>query len=298
MAILVCGASGRTSGFVIDALLDRSKAPLRLLVHRHNTIEALQGKFPTESIDYVVGDNLDRKSLMAAMQGVDIVFYNSPPLDAQETAMGISVVQAAQASNVKHFVYASVLHPLRTKLMNHKVKLPVEEYLIESRLNYTILQPTHFMQNIPVPTILSSSSPQVSVPYSPHELQGFVDLKDFGEVAASVLLNPEPHNRARYEMVGDNKSYDDAAKALSQVIGRDVPCVQISLDQAVKMFQARGACMDEWGEDAARRLFFYYDRWGLTGNSNVLTWLLGRKPTDVMGYITEEVNQLRSRSKE
>jgi len=178
--------------------------------------------------------------------------------------------------------------------MNHKVKLPVEEYLIESRLNYTILQPTHFMQNVPVSMILSSPSPQVSVPYSPHTFQGFVSLKDLGEVAASVLLDPEPHNRARYEMVGDNGSYDDVAKALSRYLDREIPCVQISLDQAVKMFQARGVGMDEWGEDATHRLFIYYDRWGLTGNTNVLTWLLGRKPADISGYIAEEVKQFQS----
>jgi len=98
-------------------------------------------------------------------------------------------------------------------------------------------------------------------------------------------------------MVGDNMSYDDAAKALSKTLGREIPCVQISLDQAVKTFQERGIGVDEWGEDAARRLFIYYDRWGLTGNTNVLTWLLGRKPVDIVGYIEKEVAQFESQSK-
>jgi hypothetical protein len=37
--------------------------------------------------------------------------------------------------------------------------------------------------------------------------------------------------------------------------------------------------------DALERMFVYYNRHGLTGNSNVLGWLLGRKPTDVPEYV-------------
>ena len=123
MTVLICGAAGRTSGFVIEALLNVGLNNLRLLSRQAESIERLKRKYPSKPFEYCLGDFLDRKSLVTAMQGVDIVFYNSPSLDPQETAMGISAIQAAQEAKVKHFVYASVLHPHRTKLLNHKVKL-------------------------------------------------------------------------------------------------------------------------------------------------------------------------------
>lgn len=137
----------------------------------------------------------------------------------------------------------------------------VEEYLLESRLNFTILQPTHFMQNIPLSNILQSPSSELNVGYNPNTLQGFVSLDDFATVVTKVVDNPEQHNLARYELVGENKSHEDCAKVVGGVIGRDISCVQISFDQAVKNFQSMGQGIGEWSEDGVRRLLFYYDRW-------------------------------------
>lgn len=124
MTVLICGATGRTASFVIDALLKAKHDHLRLLVHKPGSIETLKKKYTSEKIEYADGDFLDEKSMVTAMKGIDIVFYNSPPIHPLETAMGISVVRAAQEAQVKHFIYASVLHPIRSKLLNHKSKAP------------------------------------------------------------------------------------------------------------------------------------------------------------------------------
>lgn len=39
------------------------------------------------------------------------------------------------------------------KMMNHNCKRYVEEYVMESGLPYTILQPTTFMDNLPLPLL-------------------------------------------------------------------------------------------------------------------------------------------------
>ena len=65
-----------------------------------------------------------------------------------ETQLGYTMVDAAcresQVGNLKHFVYSSVLHPRIRKLLNHDCKRYVEEYLVESGLNYTIVQPKSY----------------------------------------------------------------------------------------------------------------------------------------------------------
>lgn len=124
MVILITGAAGRTSGYVIQALLQSPTKPaLRLLVRSSLSAQKVQEKHDVESSSIVVADYLEQSSLGPALQGVHIVFHNGPAFHSQEAAMGIAVIDAAKAAGVKHFVYCSVLFPLLTKLVNHKVKL-------------------------------------------------------------------------------------------------------------------------------------------------------------------------------
>ena len=45
----------------------------------------------------------------------------------------------------------------------------------------------------------------------------------------------------------------------------------------------------EYAYDVMYRLFGHYSRYGITGNPNVLTWLLGRKPTTLREYVQREL---------
>ena len=42
---------------------------------------------------------------------------------------------------------------------------------------------------------------------------------------------------------------------------------------------------DDYRLDAMHRLFDHYGRYGITGNPNVLGWLLGRRPTGFDEYV-------------
>ena len=126
MTILITGAAGRTSGHVIRALLQTEPAPpdLRFLVRSHASAHKLRERYKVDASSIVVADYLEQKSLSPAFKNVDVVFHNGPVFHAQETAMGIALIDAAKQAGVKHFVYCSVLFPLLTKLLNHIAKLP------------------------------------------------------------------------------------------------------------------------------------------------------------------------------
>ncbi|TFY50568.1 hypothetical protein EVJ58_g10992 [Rhodofomes roseus] len=194
MKVLIIGASGRTSGYVLKALLNSpsiSAPDLRLFVRSESAIQKLTAAHPQLSWapeNFAIGDFLEASTLPPAVADVDVVFHNAPAFHPNETAMGIALIDAARAAGVRHFVYCSVLHPILTKLLNHQVKRDVEEYLIESGMNYTILEPTSFMQNINLAATLESSV--IPAGYSPKTLQGFLDLEDLAEIAAKVILDP------------------------------------------------------------------------------------------------------------
>jgi len=202
--------------------------------------------------------------------------------------MGIAVIDAArESSSNPHFVFCSVLQPLRIKLLNHKAKLTIEEYLIESKLNYTILQPTTYMQNVSLPSVVETGL--VPLGYSPSVIQGFLDLRDLAEVVRKVILSPENHVFASYELLGQNLPYSSVAEIIGKELGRQVKCEAWPMKDFAARTRSAVAAQGEYAQDASERMILYYDRWGLTGNSNVLRWLLERQPTSWNQYVRREL---------
>ncbi|KAI0751426.1 NAD(P)-binding protein [Daedaleopsis nitida] len=281
MTILITSAAGRTSGFVLRALLETNTVTptdLRLFVRSQTSVQKLKERFPQlPDASFAIGDYLEASTLGPALQGVDVVFHNGPAFNPLESAMGIALIEAAKTAGVKHFVYCSVLFPVLTKLLNHKAKFYVEEHLIESGLNYTILQPSSLMQNINLERVLSTRV--LPVPYSPHTLQGYLDLEDLAAVARLVLLDPAPHNRARYELVGENCTYQDVAQHIATQTGAEVMVEPVGVDEIRERSATHVNVGSAYEAEALARMMFYYDRRGIPGNSNTLRWLLGREPT-------------------
>lgn len=143
------------------------------------------------------------------------------------------------------------------------------------------------MQNISISQTLRSG--KIPLGYSASISHGFVDLIDVIDVAAKIILNPSPHYFARYELVGQNISYEDIARLISQLSRRTVRCDVMTNVEFLQKMKASGEVHNENAEDSLMRLMVYYDRWGLIGNSNTLRWLLGREPTTWDSYVRREL---------
>ncbi|EJF62915.1 NAD(P)-binding protein [Dichomitus squalens LYAD-421 SS1] len=276
--ILITGAAGRTSGYVLRALLESKSVPpsdIRLFVRS-------QGAF-------ALGDYLEASTLPPALKGVDIVFHNGPAFHALESAMGIALIDAAKQAGVKHFVYCSVLYSVLTKMVNHKAKFYVEEHLIESGLNFTILQPSSLMQNFNLERAVSTGV--LPAMYNPKTLQGYLDLQDLAEIARLVILSPGQHNRARYDLVGENATFEDVAREISTAAGKDIKIESILRDQVMSKGATHLNIASDYGTEGLSRMLFYYDRRGIPGSNNIARWLLGREPTSISGRIRRDIQE-------
>jgi uncharacterized protein YbjT (DUF2867 family) len=276
-------ANGRTGRHVIAELL-----ALGLDVRALDVDPAVAGLKDWGVRETVAGDMLDRAVLARAVEGADTVIHVGPMGHAQ-TAMGMAVIDAARAAKVRHFVYISVIHPQIEYLLNHSAKAAVEDYLLRSRLDWTILQPQHYMQNVVVKEVVREG--RFTLPYSMTRKLGFLDMRDLALVAAKVVTEPG-HIHATYELcAADHLSGEEVAGIVGSVCGKEIRAEQAPLDAMLAGIAARMPSVTAWDDTAdwLYRLFGYYDRYGIVGNPNVLSWLLGRAPTSFADYVAREL---------
>ena len=188
MKVLAIGGTGFHGGMVLDELVSRG-VTVRALARNEERAQLARTRGANE---VVIGDLRDETSLRAAVQGVDGVFHLGPAFVPDEAQMGLSMVRAARDAGVRKFVFSGVIHPSITALTNHAAaKLPVEEALCESGMEFTILQPARFMQNLrwSLNDILTAS--KITVPYSVKSKMCWVDYRDVAEAAARALTGDE-----------------------------------------------------------------------------------------------------------
>ena len=282
--ILITGAGGKTGRALIKSL---SKVEsVCAFVHREEQGGVVRD-LGAEKV--IVGDLQDEAAIRLAMEGTRAVYHVCPNMSLGEEVIGALVLGEAQKADVEHFVYHSVLHPQTERMAHHWKKLRVEEMVFESVLPFTILQPAPYMQNLLTgwESILKNGS--LRVPYSARAKFSFVDLEDVAEAARLVLSEPN-HLNAVYELAGTlPMSHVEVAEIFASALRRDVWVEKEEIGDW--RFRAEQGGMNEYAIENLVRMFEYYDRWGLVGNPNVLTWLLKHEPTSMEAFVHRVANE-------
>lgn len=182
-------------------------------------------------------------------------------------------------------------------MLHHHSRLQVEEYLMESELNYTILQPTHFMFLFPMAPVLAQEKPVYTANWNPNVPFSFIALADLGEVSAKVLNERERHYLAQYQLCGDGPlSYHQICDIASKETGKTIELRWKPYEDAVRDFAERmfgSLDTDAESIDGIERILLYYNRHGLIGSSNICEWLLGKKPTTWLDWMRAEIKQIK-----
>ena len=285
--ILVTGANGRTGRAIIHALLSKGE-PVRAFVHKAEQIQEMES---LGAIEAVAGDMMDQKAVNDAFSGVSTIYHICSAVNPNEVQIGKTVIEAARLAKIEHFVYHSVLHSVLQDMPHHQKKLMVEELLVNSGIPFTIVQPTVFMQNILDSWKLLSEQSIFQQKFftSGETRMCMVDLEDVAEAASNILTTPG-HIGATYELCGpENLSLSDMLAALERHFGCGIKVETPADDMLAAQLRKFGA--GDYRINTLLKMFQHYNDYGFIGNTNVLTWLLGRKPNDFSAFILRTLEE-------
>lgn len=278
--VAVTGAAGKT-GLAVVAALSGAGHRVTALVRRTEQAEATAraGASRTRVVDLE-----DTADVAAALEGCTAAYHVPPNMHPDEVGIAEAVFDAATAVGARRLVLHSVLAPYLHAMPHHLRKARSEELLRRSALEWTILQPASYTQNLLGYVDRARSSGVLTVPYSASTPFTPVDLHDVAAVAAVVLAD-ERHVHASYELCGpDMLTTAQMAEVLGGVLGRDVRAESGSPEQ----WRAESDLPVQERDDLAA-MFGYYDTHGLVGGSFVLEHLLGRPATPLADALRRDL---------
>jgi NAD(P)H dehydrogenase (quinone) len=277
--ILITGAAGKTGRAIIKSLVAKGQ-PVRALIHKPEQVEPMSALGVNE---VEVGNMSNREDMERAFRRIRAVYHICPNMCQEEVEIGKLVLSVAKAAGVKRFIYHSVLHPQIHAMDHHWQKMLVEELIFESGMDYTILQPAPYMQNILAYWKQIMEKGVLRMPYAVSTCLGMVDLGDVAETAA-IVLNQSGHEGAIYELSGAERF---TQTEIAEAIGRSLNLTVHAEEQSRQEWEAdaRKSGMSSYSVDTLLKMFSYYENYGFWGNPRVLTWLLGRPPMTFESFI-------------
>ena len=282
--ILVTAAAGNQGRHLIPKLV-QAGLPVRACVRSEPSARSLRACGVS---DVVVGDLGDPQFRSDIVREVDVIYHVGPTIHPLEREMGLGMVDAAREARVGHFVFSSVLHAITTDLVQHEIKRDIEEHLLSSGLDFTILQPANYMLPLKLKPVFERGVFELS--WSLHRRQSLVDLADVADVALAVLSDPRAHSAATYELVGPGRyTAHELGAIIADVLGRSIEVREIDADTYLAAWVGDGDPAQFVHQTRVlRAISARYSSHDFVGNPHVLTWLLGRPPTTFEQYVRRE----------
>ena len=231
--ILVTGADRRVGGEVMRRLVVRG-ARVRAAADDPAAVPAQEGA----GVEVAHLDYGNSATYPAAFAGVDRLLLVMPPGDFTSREDEITgLIAYGRRVGVQHVVFISAMGTDKIYLSSQWV---VEQYLLRSGVDYTILRSGWFFQNLVTDPLLRDGIRRgvLRLPLGEAKISG-VDVRDVAEVAA-VALTEEGHRNRIYSLGEHLLSPREQAALLSKVLGREIVYEPISDHEAAQALRAAG----------------------------------------------------------
>jgi uncharacterized protein YbjT (DUF2867 family) len=269
MKTLVIGGTGTVGSEVVNQLQSED-TDIRVLTRSQENIEKLP-----PGVEGVIGNLLEPKTLRSIFEGVDKVFMLNA-VSPTECSEGLMALLAAKEESVKKFVYLSVQDVDEASHLPHfGSKIPIEQTIKKSGMDYTILRANNFYQN---DYWFKDAMLQYGVYPQPLGDVGLsrVDIRDIAE-AAVIALSTEEGRNTTLNLVGpDIHTGESTAEIWSEALDKSISYGGNDLDAwEEQMLQY----MPDWMVYDFRFMYKYFQKHGLKATEEDL-----KRLTDFLGH--------------
>jgi len=214
-------------------LLSQQGVAARALIRDPRKAKKLTG------IEWVTGDLGKPESLVSAFRGAETLFLVSS-IGEDTVVLQHNAIAAARSAGVKRIVKLSAFGASNhTNAPICRWHYQIEQEMQRSGMDWTILRPHHFMQNLlpQAPYIINdsvvySASGDGKIPY--------IDARDIAAVAAATLTHSGHHGKKYLITGGEAISYREATAIISKTIGKPLRFVDETQDEARARRQREG----------------------------------------------------------
>lgn len=245
--ILLTGATGKTGGAAADALLAMG-VPFRALVRDARKAATLK----EAGVELIVGDAGVPEAVREALAGVDTAALILPN-SQEQVAMEMQFVDIAKAAGVRHLVKLSSLEARPEAVSPIPARhWQVEEHIRASGLDWTMIRPNFFMDNLLAYGFAIKNDGKFGLPMG-DGVTVMMDCKDIGLAIATVLTGTG-HAGKSYDISGPElMSFHDVATQFGEVLGK--PVEYVNVDPAAYRETIAPFLSSDWHVDAVMHLF-------------------------------------------
>ncbi len=272
---VVCfGAAGPKAGLVLPQLAKRG-VQIRAFIHdEHARSEVLNDG----AHDIVVGNLAVSDQVDAAVADMDAAFYIAPNGMQDEAAVGVAFVEAAKRADVRRIVFSSIMAP-SVAIPMHLAKGTVEDAIRRSGLEFAVLQPAMFYQNIGSSWDDIVKTGEYAEPWANEARLCRVDYRDIAECAAIALIEDTLLN-GTFELCAEpGLTRTEIAAVIGELVRKSVTAKELDSEKIASSAGPYAPIL--------KSMFEFYGQYGLHGNTLTLRTILGRNPRSLRDYLIE-----------
>ncbi len=287
--ILVTGATGKFGSKAIEHLLNNGVDASDIAGMARDAEKAQN--LVDKGVELRIGDYTDYDSMVNAFQNVDkllLISSNDKKIE-NRTAQHINAIKAAKTAGVKHIVYTSFVR--KPDFEDSAIALfqdshvKTEQFLIDSGIDYTILQNGIYLEMIPIFAGEKVAETGVIMLPAQKGKASWVLREELAEAAAHVLTT-ESHENKSYPLTNtESTSFDEIARELSGKLGKDIHYQSPPVDEFQSTLKQFGVpelyigMFTMWAVAQAQGVLDFKDA--------TLESFLGRKPTTTKQFIDQ-----------
>jgi uncharacterized protein YbjT (DUF2867 family) len=271
---LIIGASGNI-GCELVRIYQKGNRPFRAGLRSVDRFKDQIG----DHAEVVFFDFEDTSTFAEALFEIDSVFFIAPHHNPEPSIR--NWLLACKEAGIKHLVFSSgrTTGDIEGMPLNN-----VEGLIRTSGIPYTIVRPGWFMQNFMSWNGITLKTEKTIYLPAGDAKTSFVDVRDIAAAIYQILLDPDTHQSAIYEITGsESLDHKKIAAKLSRFLSSTITYVALSDSNYIQKMKEHG-----WSEEAALYVIHLYTivKAGKEAVPSVdFGHLLGRSPITFDGFM-------------